>query len=185
MHFPDLHRAINYAVRAHMGQDRKYSKIPYIAHPINVMQIVRTVTDDEAMLVAAVLHDVVEDTSITSDEIYSEFGERVGDLVADLTDVSRPEDGNRTYRKSMDCEHTAKAHADAKTIKLADLIHNAESIIINDPHFAIIFMREKEALLEVLKEGNTRLWERAQQTLQRFQEHELHKRLTIENSEPR
>ena len=185
MHFPDLHRAINYAVQAHMGQDRKYSNTPYITHPINVMQIVRTVTDDEAMLVAAVLHDVVEDTSITSDEIYLEFGKHVGDLVADLTDVSKPEDGNRAYRKNRDCEHIAAAHADAKTIKLADLIHNAESIITNDPNFAIIFMREKEALLEVLKEGDTRLWERAQQTLQRFQAHELQKRLNTENPEPR
>lgn len=46
-------------------------------------------------------------------------------------------------------------------------------------------MREKEALLEVLKEGNTKLWERAQQTLQHFQEHELQKRLITENSEPK
>jgi len=182
MRFPILHRAISYAVQAHMGQDRKYSKIPYIAHPINVMQIVRSVTDDEAILTAAVLHDVVEDTSTTIEEIYSEFGDRVGNLVADLTDVSKPEDGNRAYRKTLDREHTAAAHADAKTVKLADLIHNAESIIASDPNFAITFMREKEALLEVLKDGDAILWKRAQQTLQRFQEHELQKRLKPEDS---
>jgi len=93
-----------------MGQDRKYSKVPYIVHPINVMQIVRSVTDDEAMLIAAILHDVVEDTAITIDEIYSEFGERVGDLVDDLTDVSKPEDGNRAYRKQLDRKNILQQH---------------------------------------------------------------------------
>jgi len=182
MHFPDLHRAIDYAVQAHMGQDRKYSKIPYITHAINVMQIVRSVTDDEALLIAAVLHDVVEDTPINIEEIYSEFGQRVGNLVADLTDVSKPEDGNRASRKEIDRKHTAAAHADAKTVKLADLIHNAESIVASDANFAVRFMSEKEALLGVLKEGNTELWNRAQQTLQDYQENELQKRLNPDNN---
>jgi len=177
MHFPDLHRAISFAVQAHMGQDRKYSKVPYIAHPLSVMQIVRTVTDDETMLIAAVLHDVVEDTPITSDEIFTKFGRRVGELVDDLTDVSQPEDGNREYRKNKDREHTAAAHPDAKTVKLADLIHNAESIIAADANFAVTFMREKEALLEVLKEGDATLWKRAQQILQCYQEQQLENRL--------
>lgn len=102
MHFPVLHRAISYTVKARMGQERKYTNTPYIAHPINVMQIVRSVSNDEAMLTAAVLHDVVEDTPITVEEVYSEFGERVSELVAELTDVSKPEDGNRAFRKALD-----------------------------------------------------------------------------------
>ena len=177
MTYPNLHRAIAFAVQAHMGQDRKYSKIPYIAHPINVMQIVRTVSDDEDMLVAAVLHDVVEDTPITIEAIFEEFGDRAGRLVADLTDVSKPEDGNRKLRKQLDKEHTAAAHADAKTVKLADLIHNAESITAADVDFSVVFMREKEALLEVLKEGDAGLWERARQTLQNYQESLLQEQL--------
>lgn len=185
MHFPNLHRAISFAVQAHMGQDRKYSNIPYIAHPINVMQIVRSVTDDEAMLVAAILHDVVEDTPITIEEIFADFGERVGLLVADLTDVSNLGDGNRAHRKNIDREHTAAAHADAKTVKLADLIHNAESIVASDASFAIVFMREKEALLEVLKDGDRQLWERAQRTLQRFQEQGLQEHLDPSNTKLR
>ncbi|MCL4141333.1 UNVERIFIED_CONTAM: hypothetical protein GTU68_006089 [Idotea baltica] len=148
-----------------MGQDRKYSKIPYIVHPINVMQIVRSVSDDEDMLVAAILHDVIEDTPTSIKEISAEFGDSVGSLVDDLTDPSKPEDGNRKDRKIIDREHTAAAQADAKTIKLADLIHNTDSIAGSDEHFARVFMRESEALLEVLKEGNPALLARAQQSL--------------------
>ena len=177
MKFPILHRAVEFAVQAHMGQDRKYSNVPYIAHPIGVMQIVRSITDDECMLIAAVLHDVVEDTPITHAQICAEFGEHVGKLVADLTDVSTPENGNRETRKRLDREHTAKACVDAKTIKLADIIHNAESIIESDPHFAKVFMHEAEALLNVLTEGDSRLMQRANQLLRSYQEGLLQDRL--------
>lgn len=83
---------------------------------------------------------------LTSDEIYTEIGKRVGDLVADLTDVSKPADGNRIYRKNMDRERTAAAYADAKTVKLADLIHNAESIITSDANFAVTLICVKKRL---------------------------------------
>lgn len=146
------------------------------------MQIVRTVTEDEAMLVAAVLHDVVEDTAVTIENIYTEFGDRVGELVADLTDISKPEDGNRETRKRIDKAHTAMASADAKTIKLADLIHNAESIIAGDPNFARVFMREAAALMNVLKEGEPILWERAQLCLRSYQESVLQARLKQTNT---
>jgi len=175
--FPQLHRAIEFAVQAHSGQDRKYTEVPYISHPINVMLIVREVSDDESMLMAAILHDVVEDTPIGIEQVQSEFGDRVGALVADLTDVSKPDDGNRAERKRIDREHTANASADAKTIKLADLIHNAESIVVCDKHFARVFMREKEALLSVLKDGDQQLWTRAHETLLTYQNDELQQHL--------
>ncbi len=175
--FPALHVAIEFATHAHFGQDRKYTEIPYISHPINVMEIVRTVTDDEHMLIAAVLHDVVEDTPTTIEQINAKFGEQVALLVADLTDVSKSTDGNREQRKKKDREHTASACPDAKTIKLADLIHNAESIVRHDEHFAKVFMREKQALLQVLKEGNEQLWERAHAALQEYQNNLLQDQL--------
>lgn len=156
-------RARAFATAAHgsIGQLRKYTGEPYIVHPIAVAEIVRTVPHSEEMIAAALLHDVVEDTPVTVEEIAAEFGPVVADLVGWLTDVSKPEDGNRRTRKHMDLLHTAKAPAAAKTIKLADLIDNTKSIARHDPSFWSVYRREKMALLEVLKEGDAALWKEA------------------------
>ena len=171
--FPKLHRAVHLATLWHAGQDRKYSLVPYIVHPLRVMSIVRSVSDDEAMLCAAVLHDVVEDTLATEHDVRREFGDEVADLVMWLTDVSVPEDGNRAARKDIDLQHTANASPDAQTIKLADLIDNTTSITGADPHFAVVYMAEKERLLEVLDKGHPELQARAQVLLREFQENKL------------
>ena len=92
------------------------------------MEIVQTVEHDEAMLAAALLHDVVEDTPVTIEEIQEIFGADVASLVDDLTDVSKPEDGNRKFRKALDREHSAQSSARAQTVKLADLISNGVDI---------------------------------------------------------
>ncbi len=154
-------RALKFATIAHADQKRKYTGKPYIVHPIEVMQIVSTVEHDEAMLAAALLHDVVEDTDIDLDTIRDVFGDDVASLVDDLTDVSKPEDGNRKVRKALDREHSAQASARAQTIKLADLISNSSDILENDPKFAKVYLAEKELLLEVLTEGDASLRERA------------------------
>ena len=156
-----VQRAIWFATQAHAGQTRKYTGEPYVNHPVEVMQLVSTVTDDPEILAAAVLHDVVEDTPATIMNIRIGFSPRVAELVDDLTDVSRPEDGNRATRKELDRQHTAKASPDAKTIKLADLISNSRSIMKDDPNFAKVYMKEKAALLEVLTEGNAELFRQA------------------------
>ena len=72
--------------------------------------------------------DVVEDTPVSIKDIEDVFGPRVAALVSDLTDVSKPEDGNRATRKELDRQHTAKASPDAKTVKLADLISNGAAV---------------------------------------------------------
>ena len=154
-------RALKFATIAHADQKRKYTGKPYIVHPIEVMQIVSTVEHDEAMLAAALLHDVVEDTDIDIDTIKMVFGEDVSNLVDELTDVSKPEDGNRKTRKAMDRDHTAMASARAQTIKLADLISNSSDILENDPKFAKVYLAEKALLLEVLTKGDASLRERA------------------------
>lgn len=172
-HFPRLHQAIKQAVIWHSGQDRKYTQLPYIVHPLRVMQIVRSVTDNEDMLIASVLHDVVEDTPVTLSMVEELFGHPVAQLVDWLTDVSRPEDGNRAARKNIDLEHSAAAPADAQTIKLADLLDNTRSIERSDPHFARIYMKEKERLLTVLVKGHPALLQEAHDTLRAYQEAQL------------
>ena len=108
-----VQRAIWFATQAHAGQTRKYTGEPYINHPVEVMQIVNTVTDDPEVLAAAILHDVVEDTPATITNIRIGFTPRVAELVSDLTDVSKPEDGNRAVRKELDRQHSAQASPEA------------------------------------------------------------------------
>jgi (p)ppGpp synthase/HD superfamily hydrolase len=145
------------AAHAAVGQLRKYTNEPYIVHPAEVVSIVRSVPHTEAMLAAAWLHDVVEDTGVTIETVRAEFGEEVADLVSWLTDVSRPEDGNRAHRKARDREHTAAAPAEAQTVKLADLISNTRSIVAHDPKFAVTYLEEKRALLAVMTRGDAGL----------------------------
>jgi (p)ppGpp synthase/HD superfamily hydrolase len=156
-----VQRALLFATIAHDEQKRKYTGEPYIVHPIEVAEIVRSVAHDDEMIAAALLHDVVEDTSVTIEEITDAFGDDVADLVSDLTDVSKPEDGNRKFRKSLDRDHSAQASARAQTVKLADLISNSADILKNDPSFAKVYLHEKALLLEVLTQGDRKLHARA------------------------
>ena len=90
--------------------------------------------------------------------IARQFGSVVASYVEQLTDVSRPEDGNRAARKAIDLAHTALASPQAHTIKLADLISNTRSIVDRDPVFAVTYLAEKRKLLEVLKDGDPNLY---------------------------
>jgi len=159
---------VAFTVEAHKDQERKYSGLPYYVHPIAVAGIVTQVTDDEDVISAALLHDVVEDTPVTIEQIADKFGGRVASLVAMVTDISRPEDGNRKVRKEIDRQHLAKASAEGQTIKLADLIDNSGSIIDCDPNFAKVYMKEKQACLYVLKRGNKWLQLRAQRIIDAY-----------------
>lgn len=145
------------AAHAACGQLRKYTYEPYIVHPAEVVRTVSTVDHTDEMLAAAWLHDVVEDTGVTIETIRAEFGEQVAELVGWLTDVSRPEQGNRATRKAIDRAHTAMAPAQAQTIKLADLISNTRSIVEHDEKFARTYLEEKRLLLEVMTKGNPTL----------------------------
>jgi (p)ppGpp synthase/HD superfamily hydrolase len=152
-----IDKAIIFAAKAHAGQVRKYSGIPYITHPLAVMEIVSTVEHDEDMLVAAILHDTVEDTETTINDISIYFGNDIAELVDCLTDASKPSDGNRALRKKIDRLMLASAPPQVKTIKLADLIHNSESISKCDPEFAKVYMAEKKLLLGALIGGDKNL----------------------------
>ena len=119
------------------------------------------VADDQNMMAAAWLHDVVEDTQITTHVIYQIFGNKIGYLVDGMTDVSKASDGNRALRKEIDRQHMAYQHRNVHTIKLADLIHNSFSIEKHAPKFAKIYMKEKSLLLNVLQDGDKTLYKRA------------------------
>ena len=115
------------------------------------------------MIAAALLHDVVEDTDFTLEDIADKTSQKVADLVEGLTDVSKPEDGNRKARKAIDKDHLAKQNAEVQTIKLADVISNSQDIKANDPKFAKVYIEEMKALLEVLTKGDKTLYAKAKE----------------------
>ena len=156
------------AAHAAVGQVRKYDKQPYINHPREVRLILLEFATDGVtpeQEAAALLHDVVEDTGVTIELVQGTFGDGVADLVSDLTDVSKPEDGNRKARKQKDLEHTASASTRAKSIKACDLISNTRSIVQHDPDFARVYLKEKRNLLAVMSDADPGILKLAYETL--------------------
>jgi len=144
--------ALVFATAAHaaVGQMRKYTDDPYIVHPIRVATTVAKFGGTDEMIAAAYLHDVVEDTGVSIDDIQDMFGPAVALIVDGLTDVSVPEDGNRAVRKAIDRQHSADARYEAQFVKCADIMDNASDIGDNDPSFNVVYRKEMVLLLEVL-----------------------------------
>ena len=144
--------ALVFATAAHaaVGQMRKYTDDPYIVHPIRVATTVAKFGGTDEMIAAAYLHDVVEDTGVSIDDIQDMFGPAVALIVDGLTDVSVPEDGNRAVRKAMDRQHSADATYEAQFVKCADIIDNAHDIGDNDPSFNLVYRKEMLLLIQVL-----------------------------------
>lgn len=158
-------KALQFAIVAHGDQKRKYTGLPYVTHCIEVAQTVVLHGGTTEQVAAALLHDTVEDTDVTIKQIHDEFGFEIGTLVGWLTDVSLPEDGNRAARKALDRAHTLAAPHDAQFVKLADLISNTTSIVDHDPNFAKVYLAEKKAILDGMKQSvkQTELFRIAQQ----------------------
>lgn len=163
-------KSLKYCIDAHGSQVRKYTGDPYWWHPVAVgtLLIEHVLDVDTNMVIAAHLHDVVEDTPTTIDEVGEEFNHDVARLVEWLTDTSRPSDGNRATRKRIDRERLAEAPARAQTIKLADLIHNSKSIIKHDPKFSKVFIAEVQLLLLVLTKGDKVLYSMLQEIVKEY-----------------
>lgn len=121
-----IDEAIEFATRAHEGQFRKGTKRPYIVHPIEVADIVSTMTQDEDIICAAVLHDTIEDCKeVTEETLKMEFGERVAAMVS-----QESEDKSRTWeeRKGATIRHLKTAPLEVKMIGLADKLSNMRDI---------------------------------------------------------
>ena len=133
LHDPLVEQALRVAARAHSGQRRKASDLPYIVHPTAVALILANAGEsDPEVLAAALLHDVVEDTPATMDELARQFPPRVIDIVGSLTEQKLDEDGNkRTWidRKQDHLEHVRQASSDAQAVLLADKLHNLASML--------------------------------------------------------
>ena len=126
-----LDRAIIFAVRAHAGTERRGKGFPYIVHPMEAVEIVATMTKDQELLAAAVLHDTVEDTDTTVEQIREEFGNRIASLVASESDIvldGLPAEDSWHARKHEAIDRLAHASPDAKIVALGDKLSNMRAI---------------------------------------------------------
>ena len=157
-------RATLFADQAHDGQLRKFTGLPYISHPMEVMQIVRGVCNDDDVLAAAVLHDVIEDCGVTYTDLMLEFNENIAHLVYQVTNAADDEDGDRIVRAYINRNVMANASDDAQTLKLADIISNLSGIDLAlecDPAWAKMYLEEKVDMINVLTRGDATLKKRA------------------------
>ena len=126
-----LDRAIIFAVRAHAGTERRGKGFPYIVHPMKAVEIVSTITPDQELLAAAALHDTVEDTDVTVEQLRAGFGDRVASLVAAESDSFTPgvsaEDSWHS-RKQAAIDRLAAASHDAKIVAMGDKLSNMRAI---------------------------------------------------------
>ena len=130
-----LDRAIIFAVKAHHNTERRGKGFPYIVHPLEAMEIVATITPDQELLAAAALHDVIEDTEVTVDELREMFGERIARLVHAESDQidgvlfdGQNEEETWHARKQAAIDRLAAAPHDAKIVAMGDKLSNMRAI---------------------------------------------------------
>lgn len=155
-----IEQAAKFAKWKHRNQVRKYTGEPYFVHCAEVGNILAKIGASENMICAGFMHDTIEDTDATFDEIEALFNREIAVLVWAVTDVSLPKDGNRAFRKAKDREHIRKGSDAAQTIKLADIISNTKSIVKHDAKFAVTYLAEKKELLSVMR-THLPLWKEA------------------------
>ena len=118
-----LDKAILLAVEAHKNTERRGKGFPYIVHPMEAMSIVASMTNDQELLAAAALHDTVEDTHITVEDIRREFGDE-----SDIEIPDMDEKDSWHMRKQAAIDHLAAASRDAKMVALGDKLSNMRAI---------------------------------------------------------
>lgn len=125
-----LDKAIIFATQSHAGTERRGKGFPYIVHPMEAMEIVATITPDQEMLAAAVLHDTVEDTDASIEQISEMFGPRVASLVQSESDIVIEGNECDTWRarKQAAIDRLAAASHDAKIVALGDKLSNMRAI---------------------------------------------------------
>lgn len=138
----------SFAEQAHSGQKRSGGH-SYICHPFAVMLLVRDITDDQVVLTAALGHDLLEDCAVTEGQLRSRFGDEITDLIVELTN---------DYPDVMDFEaklvavraHASRMSERAKLVKLADRLHNLQTMGSFSPGRKSRFIKNTQVLMEAL-----------------------------------
>ena len=123
-------KAIIFATKCHKNTSRKGKTTPYILHTLGTMSIVASMTDDYEIIAAAALHDVVEDTDCTIDEIEKEFGKRVRDIVASESEntLDNYENLNWKEKKQKAIDRLKESSIEIKIVALADKLSNVRDM---------------------------------------------------------
>ncbi len=147
-----LDRAIVFAVKAHHNTERRGKGFPYIVHPMEAVEVVATISPDQELLAAAALHDTIEDTDVTVEQICAEFGDRVANLVHAESDrfvegLSEAESWRDRKQEAID--RLAAAPHDAKIVALGDKLSNMRAIwrdyqVKGDELWKIFHVTDKE-----------------------------------------
>ena len=169
-----IYKSIRFATKKHEGQFRKYNEEPYVIHPYRVVYKLIMLDSElvtEPMLLAAMLHDTIEDTDTTEEELRIEFGPTVARLVQEVTNPSKGSKLSRAEKKKMDRDHLAVVSTEAKFIKLADRIDNLESMYDAPEDFKILYIKESKMLLEVLRGVSVPLEAAYEKVLEELEEH--------------
>lgn len=171
-----LQQVQEFATHAHGNQRRKFEDAPYYVHLMRVMELCATVTKNLPILAAALLHDTLEDTPVTSRDLHeflqsimsSTDAKRTHHLVTELTDVyikARYPRWNRSRRKQQEVIRLSGVSAEAQTIKYADIIDNSRSFSGIDDEFAEVYLKEAKTLLNAMTKGNALLRDKAMETV--------------------
>ena len=142
--------AIRFAMIKHEGQARKYTEEPYYTHCLAVAKSVAKFTEEEHVFIAALLHDTIEDTNTTYEEIRDIFGKQIAILVLELTDRYTKEnypDLNRKERKFLEACRLETISQEAKLIKYFDIMDNSKTIFEYDVKFAKTYLKEKQFII--------------------------------------
>ena len=130
-----IEEAIIYATVMHQGKVRKLGNIPYILHPLEVAQILSTMTTDQDVITAGILHDIVEDTDGTLAEIEKRFGKRVAFLVSSESETKYPgESKDATWKRRKEESLKVLRNTDDQGVRmlwLADKLANIRSVAGN------------------------------------------------------
>lgn len=144
--------AAQMATAAHQGQQRKYTGRDYIEHPYRVaMRVAARPDATEEMVAAALLHDTLEDTTLTLKDLIEAFGQKVAQMVWDLTNPSKSHpEMNRAQRKEMDRVHLGETDWQVKTIKLLDRIDNLREMDGAPSEFKKRYAKESALLADAI-----------------------------------
>jgi (p)ppGpp synthase/HD superfamily hydrolase len=141
----DLEKIKQYAKEKHHNQFRKFGNIPYVNHPIKVAEMVKKHTDDKEVIAAAYLHDVLEDTPTTYDEILGIFGKKIADLVQELTndEYMKKKMGKRKYL-TLKINNLSE---EARLIKFFDRLDNVRDLNKSNKSFASYYANNTNYIL--------------------------------------
>ena len=139
--------ALEFATQKHLGQERKFSGEAYINHPIAVADVLKHYTNDIRLIQAGLLHDTLEDTKTTYNELIDNFGKEVADIVVELTS---PSNMDKSQKRFILTDKMNKMSDGALTVKLADRLNNVSDFDTAPKHFIKKYKPETEYILDNL-----------------------------------